>query len=113
MSVSSVCVPSVCSSCLLPFWETLQDQQQVGLMQTPFKLLLLPWLPWVPEHVGFCMCPLRVSSSHSPLGLLKVSPAGLQNQTFWSLIFPTQDPWAGDPEVGLRPLASWGEPPQL
>ena len=30
--------------------------------------------------------------SHSPLGLLKVSPTGLQSQTFWGFIFPVQDP---------------------
>ena len=32
---------------------------------------------------------------HSPLGLLNVSPAGLQGQMFWGLIFPLQDPRAG------------------
>lgn len=49
------------SSCLLPFWETLQDQQ-VGLNQAPFKCLLLSW---VPEHVRFCICPLRFESLFS------------------------------------------------
>ena len=55
---SSVCVPRMTSSCFLFLWETLQDQQ-VGLTQAPFKLLLLPW---VPEHVRFCVLPLRVES---------------------------------------------------
>ena len=41
---------------LLPLWEILQDQQ-VGLTQAPFKLLLLPW---VPEGVRLCMCCLSV-----------------------------------------------------
>ena len=44
------------TNCLLPLCETVQDQQ-VGLIQTPFKLLLLIW---VPEHVRFCVHPLRV-----------------------------------------------------
>ena len=51
--------PRVISSCLpVSLWETLQDQQ-VGLTQVPFNLLLLPW---VLEQVRFCMCPFRVES---------------------------------------------------
>ena len=42
--------------CLCPQGKALQDQQ-LGLTQAPFKLFLLPW---VPEHVRFCMFPLRV-----------------------------------------------------
>ena len=51
-----------------------------------------------------------VSISHSLLALLKVSPTGLQSQTFWGLVFSVQDPRAGEPDVGLEPLAPWGEP---
>ena len=37
----------------------------------------------------------EVSITHSPtLGFQKVSPPGLQNQTFWELIFLVEDPWA-------------------
>ena len=43
---------------LLPLREALQDQQ-VGLMQVPFKLLPLPWAP---EHVKFCVGLLRAVS---------------------------------------------------
>ena len=43
VSRASVCVSRVSSSGLLPFWKALQDQQ-VCLTQTPFKLLLLPWV---------------------------------------------------------------------
>ena len=53
---ASVCISRVSSSGLLPLWKALQDQQ-VCLTQTPFKLLLLPW---VSEHVRFCVHPLRV-----------------------------------------------------
>ena len=52
----------------------------------------------------------RVSIAHSPLGLPKVSPTGLQSQRFWELIFPAQDPQAGEPNVGLRPLVPWRGP---
>ena len=58
MVATSVYVSRVSSSCLLPFWETLQNQQ-VGLTQTSFKLLLLLW---VPKHLRFCVCPLKVES---------------------------------------------------
>ena len=56
-----------------------------------------------PFKSGVSICP-------SPLGLLKVSPAGLQSQTFWGLIFPVKDPQAGEPSVELRPFTPWGEP---
>ena len=39
MAASSVHVSTMSSSCLLLLWESLQDQQ-VGLTQAPFKLLL-------------------------------------------------------------------------
>ena len=41
--LASVCVSRVSSSGLLPLWKALQDQQ-VCPTQTPFKLLLLPWV---------------------------------------------------------------------
>lgn len=77
MATTSICVPKVSSSGLLPLLETLQGQQ-VGVIRNPIKLLFLPWLL---EPVNFCMCSfIGTSISHSPLGLLEVSPglAGLQ-----------------------------------
>lgn len=56
MATTSVCVLSVTSSFLLPLSKPLQDQQ-VGMTQASFKLLLLIWAP---EHVRFCVYPLRV-----------------------------------------------------
>ena len=110
MGAGSIYVPRVRSSCLLPLWEALQDQQ-VGLTQAPFTLRLLPQDS---EHVRFCVHPLRVESmSPSPVALLKVSSAGFQSQMFWGFVFLAQNPRAGDSEVGLRPLASWGEPLEL
>ena len=58
MAVANIYVLRVSTSCLLPLWETLQDQQVI-LTQDLFKLLLLTW---VPECVRFCVCPLRVES---------------------------------------------------
>lgn len=71
MAAASACEPRGSFICLLPYQEVLEDQQ-VGVTQAPFRLLLLPWIP---EYVGYCICPLRVESvSHSPLVLLKVCP---------------------------------------
>ena len=54
--------------------EALQDQQ-VNLIQAPFKLL---WCRW------FCVHRLWVESiSHSSLALPKLSPVGFQRQSFW------------------------------
>ena len=98
--------PRVTSICPLPLWETIQDQQ-VRLTQSPFKLLLFPW---VLEHVRFCVCPLRVETiSHGSLALLKLSSSGFQSQTFWGLVFLVQDPHAGDHDVELRSLTLWAE----
>ena len=59
----------------------------------------------------FCTCPLRVESIFpSPVGLLKLSPTGLQSQMFWGLYFPVLDPHAGESVVGLQTLTFWGEP---
>lgn len=44
------------SSCLLPLWESLQDQQ-VGLTQAPFKLLLYS------GSQTFCVQPLKIDSA--------------------------------------------------
>lgn len=78
-------------SCLSPLWETLQDQQ-VGLTQTPIKLLIFPW---VPVHVRFCVFPLR---------FLKLSPTGLLNQ-----VLPDTYPRAEWHDMGLRSLSPVGE----
>ena len=77
-----------------------------------FQIIASVLCPWACEIL---CAPFKsgVSISHSPLGLPKVSPAGLQSQTFWGLIFLVQVPQAGDHDVGFRCLAPWGEPLQL
>lgn len=50
----------------------------------------------------------EVRLSHSPLILLKVSPADFQNQMFWGLVFLVQNPWAGQLDVGLNLLLLGG-----
>ena len=106
MSATSVCVLRVSSSCLLPLWVVLQDQQ-VGLTQAPFILLLLPW---VPEHVRFCVHSLRVESQFPTALWLS------QNNSLWSskpnvlgAHLPDTGPSAGEPDIGLRSLTPWGE----
>ena len=54
-----------------------------------------------------------VSIYHNSLGVLKLSSAGFQSQTFWGHSFPVQDPQAEEPSVGFTPLALWGEHLQL
>lgn len=56
MAAASIYVLRVSPSCLLPLQKSLQDQQ-VGLIQAPFKLLLLLW---VLVYVRLCVCPLRI-----------------------------------------------------
>ena len=56
MAAATVCVPRVSFSCLLPLWKTLSV---IRFHQAPFKLVLLPW---VPEHVRYCVLCLRVES---------------------------------------------------
>ena len=58
MAAASACEPRGSFICFLPLQEALEDQQ-VGVTQAPFRLLLLPWIP---EYVGYCMCRLRVES---------------------------------------------------
>ena len=109
-AAAHVCVPRVNSSCLLLLWETLQDQQ-LGLTQATFKLLLLPW---VPEHVRFCVCPIEVQSLFpKALWVLESKSHWASKPNILAALFPAQDPQAGQPDVGLRQLAPWGEPLQL
>ena len=53
-----------------------------------------------------------VCISHNPLGLPKLSPAGVQSQVVWGLVFLVQDLRDGEPSVGLRTLTPVGEPLQ-
>lgn len=61
-------------------------------------------------HKILCV-PLKseVFISLSPVGLLQLSSIDLQRQMLWELIFPVQDPWAREPNVGLRILTLVGE----
>ena len=105
MATTSVSISRLSSSCILCLCKALQDQQ-LSLTQASPKLLLLPW---VPEHVSFCVCPLGVESIlHSPLAFLKISPHGLQSQMFWGLILPVQDSQAVEPDEYLGLLAPGG-----
>ena len=73
-----------------------------SLAQAPVKGLLLPW---------YFVFPVKseVSVSLSPVRLWQLSSAGPQSQMLWGLIFLVLDPWAREPDVGLRTLSPEGE----
>ena len=104
MAATSVCVPRKGHNCSLSLWETLQRLAS-GSIPDFYQITALDLGPSAHE---FCVCPVRVKSfvSPSPVGLSKLSPTDLQSQMFWGLVFPVQDPWAGEPNVGLRTLTS-------
>lgn len=54
----------------------------------------------------------EASISPSLVGLLQLSPSGLQCQMLCRLGFLLLDPWVGEPDVGLRFLTPVGEPLQ-
>ena len=55
----------------------------------------------------------RILVFYCSLALFNIRPDGFQIHMFWVLIFLMQDPWAGGPNVGPRPLNPWGGPLQL
>ena len=60
------------------------------------------------------MSPLRaVFSFHGPVGLVGVSPVGLQIQVFGGLICQVLVLKVGVPDVGYEPCTPWGEVPGL
>ena len=73
-----------------------------SLAQAPVKWRLLPW---------YFVFPVKseVSVSLSPVKLWQLSSAGLQSQMLWGLIFLVLDPWAREPDRGLRVLSPEGE----
>ena len=61
-------------------------------------------------YVRFYVHHLRVKSvSPSPVGLPKLSPAGLQSQMLKGFIFLQQELWVWGLEVGLRTLTPVGD----
>ena len=75
VAATSICVPRVSLSRLLPLLEALQNQHMC-LIQVPFKLLPLHWGS---EHVRFWACPVRVKPDFPHLlGCLVDKP-------YWSL----------------------------
>lgn len=87
--------------CLLLLWEALQDHQ-VGIIQSPFKLLPLHWDL---EHVRFCLHFLRVESLFlTALCLFCMSvPLAFKARHSWASSFCCKTP-------GLRSLMSSSDP---
>lgn len=96
MAATSVYVSRMISSCLLPLQGALQDQQ-VGLTQRPFNSL---FLPWVQEHVRFCVWPLKVESQFPTTPLLSQNKPRLE-RNFLETILPGAGPlgWGIDVKI--------------
>ena len=67
-----------------------------------------------PDGLGLLCAPPKSEESIStnPLGLLKISPTGLESQMLWGLTLMVQDPQAGEPNMELRTLTATGGPLQ-
>ena len=110
MSDTSVYIPRV--SCICPptsWWDYPRPADR--FVPSSYQITSSVLRP----SAGEALCaPFKsvISISPSPLGLLHLSPAALQNQVLWGPIFPVLDPWAGEPNVGLRTLTPVGKPLQ-
>ena len=94
------------SSCFLPLWESLQDQQ-VGLTQAPFTLLLLPR---VSEHEILCAPFKNGVYFPQPYGSPESKFCWPSKPNVLELLFLVQESQAEEQlEVWLRPLAFQGE----
>lgn len=83
MAATSVYIPRVNCDYLLPLLGNLQNQQ-VCLTWASLKSQLLPYIL---EHVRFCVHHLMVKSLFvSPLWLPKVSPTSLLSHVLWSVL---------------------------
>ena len=82
MGAAIISILKVSPNWLLLLWEVLQNQQVV-LTQALFELCLCAGT----QGVKFCVYTLWAKSvSYISLGLLNLSPAGFQSQTFLGLI---------------------------
>lgn len=110
-----MCLPPVSLS---PGWDETSLCLSKRLSQISGRSVSLSY-----KTTAFCMGPSahkilcvplksEVFISLSPVGLLQLSSIDLQRQMLWELIFPVPDPWAGDPNMGLRTLSPMGQPLQ-
>ena len=88
--------------------ETFLQDQLVGLVQTPVKLLLFPLGPSVHKTL-YVVCRNRVPVSLRLVEFLQSSPVSLQSQMLWG---PVSDPQTREPEMGPSTLTPVGEPLQ-
>ena len=102
MAAVSVCVPGELQ--WPPASLGASPGSALGLTQAPFKLLLLPW---VPEHVGSCVCPLRVESlfpTENPLlWVSRKAPLAFKTIRFRGLSSLSRTPGLGSPMWGSDP----------
>ena len=96
---------SVCPQGELQLLPTSPGDSRFSRWVWPRPLFRWLLLPWVLECVILCV-PFK------SVELSKVSPTNVQCQAFWGLAFSVY-PCVVELDVGLRPLAPWGEPLQL
>lgn len=110
MAATSICVPKGSPSCFLPLQEALQDQQVSLTWALFFSFFQITAFVLCAGECEIMCMPFKsgVCISHSPLHLLKVSPAGPSKPNVLGLIFLVWDSWAEEPPEVLRPLAPWG-----
>ena len=110
MAAASVYIPRVSSSYFLPLQEALQDQQVSLTWALFFSFFQITAFVLCAGECEIMCMPFKsgVCISHSPLHLLKVSPAGPSKPNVLGLIFLVWDSWAEEPPEVLRPLTPWG-----
>ena len=109
----------VCHQCLCPHGNSSHSSASPGDSPRPaggsspgsYQVTAFALRPSV--HEALCVpFESKVSISPSPVGLLQLSPIGLQSQMLWGLVFLVPDPQAGEPDMELRTLIPVGEPLQ-
>lgn len=112
MTATSSCVPKGNLTCHLPLQEAKIlprfSGSDLGVIHITASVLDLGVCEILPASFKS-----GVSLSSSPLALLFASPTGLQSQMFRELIFLTQGPQTGEPNLGLSTLVLWGKSLQL
>ena len=100
MAAPSVCVPRVSSSCLLPLASPGDSPTSAGRSDPGSFQLTVPALG--PRACEILCTPFQSGVSLFHTSLWKVSPSGLECQTFWGLFFPSRPGslmWGSDPSL--------------
>lgn len=94
----------------MPYWKRVNHEiVPANMLQSNS----LTQSKWVCQQVSLLAGFLRETCATSAdLCLTQPVSPGFHSEKLWGLLFLALEPWAGDPYVGLEPLASLGEPLQ-